>query len=69
MKKLRQMRIRITEYFFDSSIYIKDRTFVLFTICMVGALLSFTVIRVFFDHSFMALLIAMAAFLVSFGVI
>ena len=69
MKKTKRIKNRFADYFFDSSVSFKDRTFVLFTICMVGALLSFTAIRVFFDHSFMALLIAMAAFLVSFGVI
>lgn len=60
---------RFAEYLFNSSIYIKDRTFVLFTMCMVGALLAFTTIRVFFDHNLAALLLAVFAALISFVII
>ena len=69
MKKLRQMRIRITEYFFDSSIYIKDRTFVLFTVCMLSALVAYSFIRVFFDNDIWMLCFSAVAFLISLGVV
>ena len=69
MKKLRQMKNRIAEYFFDSSIYIKDRTFVLFTVCMLGALVAYSSIRVFFEHDISMLFFSVGAFLISLGVI
>ena len=69
MKKTKQIKNRITGYLFDSSIYIKDRTFVLFTVCMVAALLFFTIIRFLLDHKAAALYIAIFSALVSFAVV
>ena len=69
MNKLKQIKNSLFGYLFDSSIYIKDRTFVLFTVCMVSALLVFTVIRFFWDHNISGLFLAIFTTGVSFGVI
>ena len=69
MKKNKQIKNRIKDYFFDSSIYIKDRTFVLFTVCMLSALVAYSSIRIFFDHDISMLCFSAVAFLISLGVI
>ena len=38
MKYLKRLSDRINRYLFDSSIYVKDRTFVLFSACIIAAL-------------------------------
>lgn len=69
MKKNKQIKNRIKDYFFDSSIYIKDRTFVLFTVCMLSALVAYSFTRVFFDHNISMLCFSAVAFLISLGVV
>ena len=69
MKKMKQLKKRFMDYLFDSSTYIKDRTFVLFTICMVSALLFSAFIRFFLDQNASVLFISIVASVISFVVI
>ncbi len=69
MKLFRQIKTKVSDYLFDSSIYIKDRIFVLFSVCMVGALVAFSFTRFLFDHDITVLLFSVFAFVISFAVI
>lgn len=69
MNKSKKIKNRLADYFFDSSIYIKDRTFVLFTICMVTALLLFSIIRFILEHKVSMLLFGSFSAAVSLGVV
>ncbi|MCR4641741.1 MAG: DegV family protein [Lachnospiraceae bacterium] len=69
MNKYKKFKDKFTDYLFDSSIYIKDRTFVLFSICMASALLVFSFSRFILDYNLSSLIISLFAAAISFGMV
>ncbi len=64
MNRLKSIRKGIQNYLFDSSIYVKDRTFVVFTIAELLALVVNSVVGLFFGESFMSVLASLLGVLV-----
>ncbi|MCR5302668.1 MAG: DegV family EDD domain-containing protein [Lachnospiraceae bacterium] len=69
MKVLNRLKNRLTDYFYDSSIYFKDRTFVLFTFCELFALLVSSIFSVFIDETVTAALVSAAGVIVGGAVL
>ncbi len=65
MNLLKKIKNNISDYLYDSSIYIKDRTFVLFSICELLALLAASIAGIFIGDPPLNILIGFGAMLVS----
>ena len=69
MNKEKNLHQRVKDYFFDSTIYIKDRTFVMFTVLMLSALFVFAVVSIILGGSWYILLLSLFGVAVGTGVI
>ena len=69
MKKKKGIYDRIKDYLFDSSIYIKDRTFVLFTSQMLMAFSIYSVFTVILESKWYTLLLAIFGVVIGCGAI
>ena len=68
MKLIRRIREKFSGYLYDSSVYVKDRSFVLFTICELMALLVHSLISFIMGAEVYSLLISLGAVIIG-GVI
>ncbi|MBR5375965.1 MAG: DegV family EDD domain-containing protein [Lachnospiraceae bacterium] len=57
MKSLKELHSRFSGYLYDSDVPMKDRTFVLFTVCELGAIVVYSMIGVLLGDSLKVLLI------------
>ena len=59
----------LLDYFYDTSIYMKDRTFVLFTLCELAALFLFSLIGVIMGDDISFLLIGVVGIVLGLGLL
>lgn len=59
----------LADYLYDSSIYLKDRTFVLFLLCEMTALLAFSIIGLFLGDGIISVLLVSVSVAASLGII
>ncbi len=69
MREHNDIRKRIYYYLFDSSIHIKDRTFVLFTVCELAALFSYAMVGVILGEKILTLMIPLAGVIIGVGLL
>ena len=69
MKTIKEKLSAFYRYLFDSSIYVKDRSFVLFTISELLALFTYTVISVFLGDSIILLIFTLVGVVVGAGLL
>ncbi len=60
MNAIRKLRKRFSDYLFDQSVNIKDRTFILFSVCELAALLVSTIVGIFMQEPFISVVAALA---------
>ena len=64
MKFFKKINQKLGNYLYDSSVYVKDRTFVLFTICELSALFVYTIIGMMIGEKVSASLVTLFAVII-----
>ncbi|MCR5475450.1 MAG: DegV family EDD domain-containing protein [Lachnospiraceae bacterium] len=59
MNAIRKLRKRFSDYLFDQSVNIKDRTFILFSVCELAALLASAIVGIFMQEPFISVVAAL----------